>query len=150
MIGAAGGTVLGPNGAKVEIPAGALAINTEIKVELTAAGAPPLPAGIAAVGQVFAFTPHGTTFAVPVTITVPFDPAAVPAGANAAIYKTDAALSEWAVVGGATVNGSHMTAQVTSFSDAVAGVELRYRPYASGVFSQPKRNHRGLRPVNRV
>jgi uncharacterized delta-60 repeat protein len=122
-IGAAGGTVTGPNGAKVEIPAGALAANVVIKVEQTPAGAPALPGGVTGVGQIFALTPHGTTFAVPVTITVPFDPATVPAGGRVAMYKTDAALTEWAVVSGATINGSTLTAQVTSFSDVIAGVE---------------------------
>ena len=35
--------------------------------------------------------PHGTTFTAPVTITVPFDPAAVPASATAALFKSNAA-----------------------------------------------------------
>ena len=46
-----------------------------IAVDQTTAGAPPLPAGLTPIGQMFAFTPHGTTFAVPVTVTMPFDPA---------------------------------------------------------------------------
>jgi uncharacterized delta-60 repeat protein len=81
-IGSAGGTVTEPSGAKVVIPAGALATNVDIKVTQTSAGAPALPAGVTAAGAVFAFTPHGTTFAVSATITVPFDPALVPAGAT--------------------------------------------------------------------
>src|SRR5689334_17054003 len=72
-IGAAGGTVSGPIGAKVVIPPGALTTNVEIKVEMISTGAPALPAGLSAAGQMFAFTPHGTSFAAPVTLTLPFD-----------------------------------------------------------------------------
>lgn len=116
-IGAAGGTVTGPNGSKVEIPSGALAVVTEIAVDQTAAGAPPLPAGLTPIGQMFAFTPHGTTFAVPVAITMPFDPGAVPAGRTAALFKTNAQ-NQWEQVAGATFAASTVTGQVTSFSFA--------------------------------
>ena len=63
----------------------------------------------------FAFTPHGTTFAVPVTVTLPFDPASVPAGAHAALYKTNA-VNQWVQVTGARFGSDSVTAQVTGFS----------------------------------
>ncbi|HKS55794.1 MAG TPA: Calx-beta domain-containing protein [Steroidobacteraceae bacterium] len=116
-IGAAGGTVTGPNGSKVEIPNGALAAVTQIAVDQTSSGAPPLPAGLTPIGQMFAFTPHGTTFAVPVAITMPFDPGAVPAGRTPALFKTNAQ-NEWQQVAGATFGASAVTGQVTSFSFA--------------------------------
>jgi uncharacterized delta-60 repeat protein len=116
-IGAAGGTVTGPNGSKVEIPNGALAVVTQIAIDQTSSGAPPLPAGLTPIGQMFAFTPHGTTFAVPVAITMPFDPGAVPAGRTAALFKTNAQ-NEWVQVAGATLGASTVTAQITSFSFA--------------------------------
>ena len=84
-IGAAGGTVLGPNGSKVEIPRGALAVVTAIAVDQSAANAPPLPPGLTPIGQMFAFTPHGTTFAMPATVTMPFNPASVPTGLTPAL-----------------------------------------------------------------
>jgi uncharacterized delta-60 repeat protein len=115
-IGAAGGTVLGPNGSKVAIPSGALAVVTQIAVAQTTAGAPPLPAGLTPIGQMFAFTPHGTTFAVPVTVTMPFDPGAVPAGATVALFKTNAQ-NQWEKVANATFGASSVSGQVTSFSD---------------------------------
>src|SRR5262245_15628754 len=118
-IGAAGGTVTEASGAKVVIPAGALSAQTEIKVTQTSVGAPALPAGVTALGSIYAFTPHGTSFAKAVTITVPFNPASVPAGTSPALYKTDAALSAWAQVPGATVSGNTMSGDVTGFSDVV-------------------------------
>ena len=94
VVGAAGGTVTGPNGAKVEIPPGALGSDTTIAIEATSAGSPLLPDGFSVAGRMFAFTPHGTTFKVPVTVTLPFDPASVPAGRAPALYKTTGA-NQW-------------------------------------------------------
>jgi uncharacterized delta-60 repeat protein len=115
-IGAAGGTVTGSSGAQVVVPAGALAANTAIGVAQSSAGAPALPSGVTTFGPTFAFTPHGTSFATPVTITVPFDPALVPAGTTPALYKTNATRTAWDVVTGATVSGNTMSGQVTGFS----------------------------------
>jgi hypothetical protein len=119
-IGSAGGTVTGPAGAQVVIPAGALAANTAIAVDQSSAGSPALPAGMNAFGSMFAFTPHGTSFAMPVTVTVPFNAASVPAGATPALYKTNAA-GGWERVAGASVNAATITAQVTSFSWIIVG-----------------------------
>lgn len=115
-VGANGGVVSGPNGAQVVIPAGALAQNTAIAVTQSSAGAPALPSGLTPVGQVFAFTPHGTTFASPVTVAIPFDPTLVPSGASVALYKTNATQTAWESVGGATVSGHLISGQVSSFS----------------------------------
>src|SRR5688572_24908225 len=114
-IGAAGGTALGPDGSKVEVPRGALAVVTQIAVDQTSLNAPPLPAGLTPIGQMFAFTPHGTTFATPATITMPFDPASVPAGATPALFKTNSQ-NQWEKVANATFGASSVTAQVSSFS----------------------------------
>src|SRR6185295_5644990 len=79
-IGPSGGMASEASGAQVVIPSGALSTATPIAVTRSSAGAPALPANVVPFGPMFAFTPHGTSFAVPVTITVPFDPASVPAG----------------------------------------------------------------------
>lgn len=122
VVGAAGGTVVGPNGAKVEIPPGALATDTTIRIDQTSAGAPALPGGFTASGQTYAFTPHGTTFAVPVTMTLPFDPALVPAGSRPTLYKTNGQ-NLWEQVASVSVGANTVSAQVTGFSFGTAGVE---------------------------
>jgi alpha-tubulin suppressor-like RCC1 family protein len=119
-VGPAGGTVNGPSGAQVVIPAGALSAATAIAVDQSSTGAPALPAGTTTFGAMFAFTPHGTSFAVPVTITVPFNAAAVSAGATPVLYKTNGA-GTWERVANATVNAGTVTAQVTSFSWIIVG-----------------------------
>ena len=151
-VGPAGGTVQGPMGTSVEIPAGALATETAIAIELASAGAPPLPAGLTAAGQTFAFLPHGTTFATPVTITVPFDPAAVPASATAALFKSNAAQTIFEPVPGATVNGGTMSAQVTSFSFILVGNEplLRDDPLRHWQFSAFRGEGTSAVPVSQL
>jgi uncharacterized delta-60 repeat protein len=115
VVGAAGGTVSGPNGAKIEIPPGALASDVRIDIEPTSAGAPPLPSGLPPSGAMFAFTPHGTTFAVPVTVTLPFDSASVPTDAAPQFYKTNAQ-NQWEQVANATFSANSVVAQISGFS----------------------------------
>jgi hypothetical protein len=119
VVGAAGGTVPGPDGAQVVIPAGALSGDVRINIEQSAAGAPPLPGGFTTGGLMFAITPHGTTFALPVTVTLPFDPASVPVGAAPTLYKTNAQ-SQWEQIPGAIFGASSVSAQVSSFSTFAA------------------------------
>ena len=123
-IGAGGGTVVGASGGQVVIPAGALSQNVAISITQSSTGAPALPAGVSVVGQMFAFQPHGTSFASPATITIPFDPALVPAGSSVSLYKTTAGQAGWEIVSGATVSGSSISAAVTSFSYMVAGAPV--------------------------
>jgi alpha-tubulin suppressor-like RCC1 family protein len=119
-VGPAGGTVTGPAGAQVVVPAGALAAATPIAIAPSSAGAPAQPAGMTAFGAMYAFTPHGTSFAMPVTVTVPFNVASLPAGATPVLYKTNAT-GNWERVANASVNAGTMTGQVTSFSWLIVG-----------------------------
>ena len=85
-----------------------------ILIELVTAGTPALPAGYTSKGQVFAFTPHGTTFAQPVTVTIPFDPAVVIAARAPGFYKTNAQ-NQWEKIPNAVFDASSVSAPVTSF-----------------------------------
>lgn len=113
VIGPSGGVVSDNSGAQVELPEGAL--NAEVTVELIrgAADGPDL-AGRVALGEVFALLPHGTSFAVPVTITIPFDPALVPAGQTPRLFQ--AAPGGAYVEIPAQVSGTMLVAQISSFS----------------------------------
>jgi len=126
VIGPTGGTVTGPSGTSVVIPAGALASNTTINIAASSPGTPALPGSFTAAGQMFALTPHGTTFAMPVTVTIPLDPALIPAGQTPVLYKTNAQ-GQWTEVVNATVGANTISGQVTSFSDLVGGL-LRNDP----------------------
>jgi ZU5 domain len=117
VIGPDGGTVIGPHGARVVIPPGALSTDTLIGVEETSDGAPAFPAGYSGIGSTFAFTPHGTHFAVPVTMVLPFDPASAPDGAAPVLFKTNAQ-SDWEAVAGAAFGADEVSGQVIGFSYA--------------------------------
>ena len=115
-ITAAGGTLDGPGGAQLVVPAGAVTQPTSVTIAQSGGGAPALPAGGADVGSMFALTPHGTAFAVPATIRVPFDSSRLGAGETPTLWKTNATQTGWEQVPGATVSGSVMQAQISSFS----------------------------------
>ncbi len=120
-IGPGGGTVSHASGAQVVVPPNALTQSTDIAVAPSSAGAPAMPSGFTPFGTVYAFTPHGTNFAAPATVTVPFDPTHVPAGAVPALFKTNAQ-GTWERVSGATFNANAASAQVSSFSWFVVGI----------------------------
>jgi alpha-tubulin suppressor-like RCC1 family protein len=120
-VGPAGGTVRAAGGAQVVVPAGALSVPVPVVVAAITAPTAMPPATLTRVGPLFSFTPHGQTFAVPVTITVPFDPALIPAGGEVRLYKTaNGAAGPWEEVPGATVSGTTISASVASFSEAAA------------------------------
>lgn len=79
-IGAAGGTLVGPDDVRVVVPAGALTADTVLTIRKSSAGAPALPASAASAAAMYEFTPHGLQFAVPATISMPsaVDPAIDP------------------------------------------------------------------------
>lgn len=137
LIGAAGGTVSTPTGAGVVIPPGALSKDTAIAVQQTSVGAPALPGGLTPLGQMFAFTPHGINFAVPITMTLPFNAATLPAGRTPELYKTNAA-NQWERVAGATFGANTVSASVTGFSHGqvvVAPLE-HFPPYRTWSFTE--------------
>jgi photosystem II stability/assembly factor-like uncharacterized protein len=71
IIGAAGGTVQGPDGVQVVVPAGAVEEDVEIRIARSAKGAPALPAELKGRAVVYEITPHGLGFDRPVTIRLP-------------------------------------------------------------------------------
>ncbi len=115
-IGPAGGTVTGPNGAQAIIPAGALSTFVDIAIANTSVGAPDFtPPGAHPAGSIYEFTPHGTTFAQPVTVRVPFDPALVPAGATPKLYHAQPG-GTFTEVAGTTLDGFFLVGSVNAFS----------------------------------
>jgi hypothetical protein len=79
-VGAGGGTVSQTDGTSVQIPMGALSSSANITIASVTA---PAPAGFVLVGPAYDFGPDGTTFATPVTITLPFDTNKIPSGKSA-------------------------------------------------------------------
>ena len=116
VVGPQGGTLTGEGGAQVVVPPGALAQETTLTISLSGTGAPALPGDTTRFGPVITLTPHGTQFKVPVLVTVPFDPALVPAGTAPALYKTLPGEAAWEPITGTMRKGDTLTAAVQSFS----------------------------------
>lgn len=107
----AGRTLTGPGGVKVEVPAGALKTTATLGLAIAADGFTSLPAG--AGSTVFALTPHGQTFAVPVKVTFP-------ASAGQTRLLTAQPGGTWSVVEGTRRVGDSLVAEVSHFSFFVA------------------------------
>jgi 6-phosphogluconolactonase (cycloisomerase 2 family) len=115
LIGPSGGTVRGWYGAEVTIPAGALTAPVFIAIDRDGTGAPPVDgAAIFSAGAPYALTPHGTAFAIPATVRIPFDPNLVPTDGVPQLYRAepDGGFAPIPSV----VDGGFMVADVSSFS----------------------------------
>jgi len=110
-VGAGGGTVTGPDGVQVVIPAGALTADTTIGIARTSAGAPAtLPDGSLPAGGIYEFTPHDLVFKKPVTIRIP-----IPSNAVGSEVFMASLGAEWQI-NDATVNGGFAEWERNSFS----------------------------------
>jgi alpha-tubulin suppressor-like RCC1 family protein len=136
-IGSAGGTVTHSSGASVTVPAGALASDVTIGIDVTTAGAAPaLPENFNAAGTMYVITPHGQTFTHACDVTIPFDSAQVPAGARLTLFKTtNGASGPWTEVPGSVTANGKVTGQVSTFSVVVAGFlpQITSQPQTSSV-----------------
>jgi hypothetical protein len=110
--------MVGPSGASVTVPAGALSGDTALKIELSTTDHPTLPAARQPIGPVFAFTPHGQSFGSQVTVKVPF----TNGNAGAPELLTAAPAGQWGAVAAATMVGNGMEAKVSHFSFFVVAV----------------------------
>lgn len=116
-LGAAGGTLDGPDGVRLQVPPEALRADATLTVARADASAPPLPtlpAGFAVGGPMMALTPHGTTFGAPVMISLPRGD--LPADARPLLIKTNAAGDGWEQIP-AQVEGDRVVAWITRFSN---------------------------------
>ena len=117
-VGSGGGTVTAQSGkVRLSIPAGALSSNVTISV--TAASDPASDPNVVA-GTVYEFGPDGTQFSQPVTLTLDYDPSAVPAGIPPeAVTIVKYTGGTWQPITGTVsvdpVNGK-VSGQITSFS----------------------------------
>jgi len=107
------------DGASVTIPADANTSGAEVAV--AQAEPPSDPKGYTWAGDVYALTPHGTTFAEPVTVSLPY----VDTGETLELLKLDNdADTTWEPVADAVFDGGMVTFQTSSFS--------YYGPIAAG------------------
>lgn len=99
VIGPAGGTLTGPDGVQVVVPAGALDQPTTIGIAISSAGAPAALDAYPPAGNIYELTPHDLPFNRPVTIRMP-----VPSGASGSVFMASPG-QDWNVKDATVVNG---------------------------------------------
>ncbi|NBC28115.1 MAG: peptidoglycan DD-metalloendopeptidase family protein [Bacteroidetes bacterium] len=123
------------SGLTVVIPDGALVEETEIEVGRFNV----IPDGANTFGEMVFLGPSGLTFNQPVSITLPYDPARLPAGSDAdelLLLRYDLAAEEWfALESNVNTSNQTVTATTTAFSGFVAGQML-------GVSTEPVESDR--------
>ncbi len=109
--GGSGATVIAKDGAEVSVPAGIAPAGVTIAVAKSTATTAAVPAWVGQTGDVYAFTPHGTTFSAPVTLKLPYT------GAGDVVLRLDDENdTTWEIVEGATFANGVATVQVSKFS----------------------------------
>jgi hypothetical protein len=107
------GNTIQVDGATVTIPKGALSTTVSITITSSDDGA---PAGFTAISKIFKCEPSGTSFAVPVTMTMPFKDDGLPS----TMFWSTGADPTFKDLGGTPTNGT-MTATVMHFSSGFVG-----------------------------
>ena len=116
VVGTSGGAVTSSDGnLAVNIPAGALPSNVTITTEPAEAPA------TGAVGTVYEIGPTGTQFAMPVTLTLHYDAAALSGASESSLRVATYAAGAWQLLPGAMIDTQAKT---------VSGVTTHLSPYA--------------------
>src|SRR5690606_21541066 len=106
----------GPGGVTLAVPAGALADDTALTIAIDDAGAPALPGSLPLQGETIALLPHGTSFSVPVTLSMTLPAGSVAPGGDLVLLKTTAARDGWEVLV-TERDGDRISAAITGFSN---------------------------------
>lgn len=129
VVSSAGGAVASSDAsAGLAVPAGAVTDGTTLTVA-PATGAP--PATNLVTSTTYNFGPNGAQFAVPVTVTIAYDPAKLPSGVrpqDLKLFTYDAAAARWVPVVGS---------QVDSLAHTVTGEVSHFCLFAAGTTPPP-------------
>jgi hypothetical protein len=118
-IGAGGGTVSLAGGIAVEIPRRALSRDTDITILRKWESIRP-GSGVSAAGPVYELLPDGTTFDVPVVVTLAFSPALVPTGGEIRIMTAPTGTSAFTELPTEMVDGQRVRASTLLLSSVLA------------------------------
>ena len=116
MIGAAGGTAIGGDGAQVVFPRDALRNETTVRIAKDSTGAPPLPPAATAAGAVYTITPHGEAFAVHAEVSIPVEITEIADNQQLLLVSAEPGDTQWRVLSGATYANGVLRAPVMHFS----------------------------------
>jgi alpha-tubulin suppressor-like RCC1 family protein len=116
-VDAAGARLDGPDGSRVDVPKDALAAAVRVVIAKDATAAPGLAAnsGFRLVSNVYTITPHGQSFAKPVTVTLPLDADRLAATGQLVLLKAQPG-GEWVVHTAVRRTGGLASVDVRDFS----------------------------------
>jgi hypothetical protein len=129
-LGPQGGTVVGLDGASVEVPEGALDTEITIRVAADSTGAPSLTDAPRVVGNVYEVTPHGRPFDRPVTVRLPLPAVSLAPGESLVMLRADVG-GRWTTVGGVDRDDGVLTADVDALGWFAVGVARRAQVLAT-------------------
>jgi len=124
-IGATGGSTGSTDGAKIDVPSGAVGGDTTFTV--TPAPSAPAPSTATPVGTAYTLGPEGAQFQKPVTVTLAVDVTKLPSGrtiGDVAVYTAPAGSSSYTRLGTRVVDPTHVAAETLHFSTFVPGVPM--------------------------
>lgn len=119
-IGVDGGTVQGPDGVVVSLPAGALAATTTVRIARDSSGAPALDAPMVVLSPIYTVTPHLPLLGQPATVSLAIDASKLDPGGPPPMVMVAEPGGAWEVLGTAPLQGATLRAQTLHFSYVVA------------------------------
>jgi hypothetical protein len=120
-IGAAGGTVIGPDGVTLVVPQGALPADTTLRIARDSTAAPPLPSDIPALSEIYSFTPHGIAFGDVARVRIPFDASRLAPGSHPVFMYAQPGGRWTMLVNDVAEDSNSLTAPLMGFSWGYAG-----------------------------
>lgn len=116
-VDASGASVDGPDGSRVEVPAGAVQGPVQVTIAKDATSAPGLAStsGFRLVSNIYTITPHGQTFAKPVKVTLPLDESRLGPAGQLVLLKAQPG-GDWVVHTAVTRSGATASIEVRDFS----------------------------------
>lgn len=118
-LGAAGGSVDGPDGVRLVVPEKALASDVTFRIATSAAGAPALDS-LNAASPIYEVTPHGQVFDQPALFSIPRAAATLPDGVTSILLKASPG-GKWRVMNDTARIASAMSADIEGLSWFVLG-----------------------------
>lgn len=130
FVGPEGGALALAGTAAVVIPSGALAEGMKVRMSVER---PPVEPPESSVGEVVAFTPHGTSFEQAASVAMTYE---LPAGSDGELHVmrlADDQSTEWEMVGGAHFENGKVDFQTTRFSYYTVTTGPTCTPSSTGI-----------------
>ncbi|MBA4176165.1 MAG: hypothetical protein C0505_06350 [Leptothrix sp. (in: Bacteria)] len=139
---AAGGTVDGPDGVQLLVPAGTMAAPVTFRVSRDGTGAPEL-LGLNAVSPIYAVTPHGQAFDGSARLSIPLSAAPLlPAGAKPLLLKAEPG-GKWRIMQNVSDDPARLAVDLDGLSYYVIGSCTSLNPtWTIGAVDCPGVDHR--------